>query len=209
MISKIYPVKAALEAMAWGGAERYLRHRTGKKVFASDLGARTAKHVGPNKIGPGETIHFTADAIVQGAIALRLIDCGCDVAHAYRIGAAFAYQGDMRGPAMVTFGDDAPAELVPALDRMPGKLFGAGQTLLIWCPDTKLAAGQEAFRIVSTADPAIPEGTASQVYGTLALFAGGGDDSAPRVIIDLSALCLCIARRLHASARDLFGYRVE
>jgi hypothetical protein len=144
---------------------------------------------------------ISLEAVMQGAIALALIDAGTEVRAAYRIGAAFAYSGSITGKRLT----DEAAKLDPVLDRLPCMLFGKGQTLLVYAVGADFSSG-DGLAIVSDADPSL---AGVEGFGQAAMLIDRvlGTDGGPRVVMNLTLLCDQVAKALDIDSLTAFGGR--
>ncbi|MFV0515049.1 MAG: hypothetical protein ACK5MY_15690 [Jhaorihella sp.] len=183
-VPAFFPADLALEAMG-NTSSRWQNHLDTGKIHIPDGVSLVSSH-GP---GRGKRRQFPLETIAQGAVAFALIDAGVDVREAYRIGANLVYLGTNRP---LGFDHDAPPD--PALDRDPGRLFAEGETYLIYAVG-EVAPHEDRFAIVSDANPAFravaPTSALSCVIGAV-----GGDDDAPRIVLNLSDICRRIADAL-------------
>ena len=138
-----FPSDVALAAMG-NTSKRWQSHLEQGKIFVESEKDTNAK----SERGRGKKRQLSLDAITQGSIALTLIDAGVEVKHAYRIGAEFAYM-HTTSPART---DNPSLPLNPTQDRLAGKLFDKGQTILV-CSTGVLAHGETGLSFVSDADP--------------------------------------------------------
>lgn len=190
-----FPSDVALAAMG-NTSKRWQAHVDQGKVLVES--ERDAVLKGGR--GRGNKRQISIDAIVQGNIALKLIDAGFDVQLAYRIGASFAYQGGAPGERLT----DETAALNPVLDRFAGRLFGVGQTLLICSVVADFDLARD-LAIVSDADPAL-SGVDGFSQAAMLIDRVGGPDDGPRVVMNLTLLCAQIAKSLDIDCQDAFGW---
>ena len=135
-----FPINMALTAMG-PSAERYKQHRAKGQILAlADADKR--EHAKPQGWGRGAQVHLSVYAILQGAIALRAIDCGVEVERAYTIGSSVVWSA-LTGLANT---DSKWGQ------RLPGPAFKEGQT---WIAISQHAASPDApnFVVLSDADP--------------------------------------------------------
>lgn len=189
-----FPAETALAAMG-NTSKRWQSHLEQGKIDV-ETHQHAIKSSGP---GRGKKREISLEAIAQGAIALALIDAGVNVREAYRVGACFAYSGGFQGKILT----DPTAPIDPARDRHAGRLFGHGQTILVFTVGSN-ALTDEKTAIISDADPAFAgfEGV-SQI--SLLIDATCGPDEAPRIFINLSVLCERICDELHLNCTAVFG----
>ncbi|UWR29243.1 hypothetical protein K3758_12890 [Sulfitobacter sp. W002] len=190
-----FPADVALAAMG-NTSKRWQSHLEQGKIYI-ESGFQAHKASGP---GRGRKRQISLEAVVQGAIALALVDAGTKVEVAYRIGADFAYSSKINGPRLT----DAGAPLEPAKDRFACKLFGQGQTLLVYA----VGAGYDedgALAIVSDADPAVA-GVDGFGQATMLIDCVNSADGSPRVVMNLTLLCAQIAKSLDIDFQRAFGW---
>jgi hypothetical protein len=189
-----FPSDVALAAMG-NTSKRWPSHLEQGKIFIeSELQAVSTS--GP---GRGRKRKISLEAVVQGAIALALIDAGTEVRRAYRIGAAFAYQGSIAGQLLT----DETSRLDPVLDRLPGKLFAEGQTLLVYAVGTDHGHGG-GLAIISDADPSL-SGVIGFSQAAMLIDRVSGADGGARVVMNLTLLCAQVARDLEIDFDSAFG----
>ncbi len=198
-LNQTFPSDIAYDAMGTGG-HRYEQHRKQKKTFTGDLGlAHSPNPFGDIKsYGRGVKLQFRCDAIAHGAISLRLIDCGIEVVDAYTAAAFFAFTAG-NGDATTHFDPSAGQRFE---DRAPGCLFGVGETWLVYYRGEHDGPNLP-FSIISDANPAYGASEASAL--NFAIWSTGGDDSAPRALINLTRLCDSIAEKLGVDRQKAFG----
>lgn len=174
------------------GSKRYERHLERGLVA---IESSQIKSSGP---GRGRKRLFSTWAVMQGAIALPLIDCGVDARTAYMIGARFVYSGGFEGPLLT----DSTAKLDPSRDRAAGRLFGAGDTWLVVGPVS--ASGERDFTFVSDADPTFSPPRGASQLGMIAEAVCDGEPG-PRIFMNISALCAFVADALDIDGDAEFG----
>ena len=193
-----FPADRALAAMG-NTSRRWQNHLDMGKIFVPpDIDPVNSQ--GP---GRGKLRRLSLEAIVQGAIAFALTDCGVDVREAYRVGAQFVYLGEIRGP----FGHDETAPLDPVLDRMAGKLFPDGETYLIFTVGD-MALHENRISIISDKNPAFDTSRGVSAPSAV-IYAADGESTAPRIILNLSHLCLQIASSLGINFTAAFLTEVQ
>lgn len=142
--TEMYPIDVALKAMG-PNAERWRQHLSGGKIrlLADADNPKRMKHARPNGWGRGQKLQLSIYAILQGAIALRSIDCGVDVERAYTIAEHVVWSGSGGMPG--TAGKWG--------QRLPGPAFKQGQTWIAIAQYNDNSSASSDFLIVSDADP--------------------------------------------------------
>lgn len=184
----------ALAAMG-NTSKRWQSHLEQGKIF-NESDKHAVSTDGP---GRGKKRQLSLDAITQGSIALTLIDAGVDVKLAYRVGAEFAYT-HTASPARVI---DSSLPLESSQDRLAGKLFDKGQTILV-CSTGVLAHGQNGLSFVSDADPDLASENELSQTASLIERVDGRPGSA-RILVNLSLMCQRISKVLDIDCQKTFG----
>lgn len=180
-----FPADQALKAMG-DTSRRWPNHIDLNKVY-SPPGVNPFVYQGR---GRGKQRQLPLETIIQGRIAFTLIDCGVDVRAAYRICSQFVYLGNM--PESFSFGSGRQFD--PARDRAAGRLFATGTTYLVHSV-APLEPHENNTAIISDADPAFNLTAADTALAAI-LHAVDGEGSAPRIVLNLSAICAEIAASL-------------
>lgn len=189
-----FPSDVALAAMG-NTSKRWQSHLEQGKIFIESEKNATSTS-GP---GRGKKRKLSIDAITQGSIALTLIDAGIDVKLAYRIGAEFAYT-HTTSPARIA---DPSLPMIATQDRLAGKLFGEGQTILV-CSTGIPAYGQKGVSFVSDADPYLAsDGDLSQTASLIERV--DGRPGTARILVNLSVMCQRISNKLGIDCQKTFG----
>ncbi len=186
---KIFPASRATIVMSPSGGRWYGHKKYGKIVDIEN-------HAGSDGLGRGKEIMLSVPAILQGSIALRLIDCGVEVRRAYMIGAKVAYLGQ---GMPVTFGNDPEPKPDPKFFREAGKIFRDGFTWLIVSPwgDADNYLNCEIF---SDAGLAGVDGSKALVSIPIPV----DSDHQPNVFLNLTEVCSYIAKCLDLPFRETF-----
>ncbi len=181
-----FPINLALKAMG-PNADRYKQHRAKGQILAlSD--ADKLEHAKPQGWGRGAQVHLSVYAVLQGAIALRAIDCGIEVERAYNIGSKVVWSA-------LTGLQNADSEWG---QRLPGPAFKKGQT---WIAISQHAASSfegPDFVVVSDADPMFDSQKLSPFQIMEALLPDVFDGS-PFIMMSLNGIWGEIARILDLS----------
>lgn len=184
-----FPKSVIISVMGPNGG-RWINHRKfGQIAYIDD-------HAGPDGSGRGVEVRLSIGAILQGCIALRLIDCGVEVRRAYQIGAKVAYFGQGLPPS---FGDSPPPKPDPMSFRSAGRLFRDGDTWLIVSPwgDDGGCLNYEMFT----------DATLAGVDGSRALasiLTPVDADHQPNIFLNVTEVCRFIAKCLELSFEDTF-----
>ncbi|MGJ5621165.1 hypothetical protein [Sulfitobacter sp. MF3-043] len=189
-----FPSDVALAAMG-NTSKRWQSHLEQGKIFIESEKDANAK----SERGRGKKRQLSLDAITQGSIALTLIDAGVEVKLAYRNGAEFAYTHTTSPARMI----DPSLPLNPTQDRLAGKLFDEGQTILV-CSTGVLAHGQNGLSFVSDADPDLaPSNELSQTANLIECV--DGRPGSARILINVSMMCHRISKALDIDCQKTFG----
>ncbi|MEL6694154.1 MAG: hypothetical protein AAFQ12_14145 [Pseudomonadota bacterium] len=142
--SETFPIELAFKAMG-PNAERWKQHLYGGKIkFLADAdNPQRLEHARPNGWGRGQKLQLSIYAILQGAIALRAIDCGVEVERAYTIAESVVWSGVGGMPG--TSGKWG--------ERLPGPAFKQGQTWIAIAQYSGDDGDAADFLVVSDADP--------------------------------------------------------
>lgn len=186
---KAFPASRATIVMGPGGGRWYGHKKYGKIV---DL----ENHAGSDGLGRGKEIMLSVPAILQGSVALRLIDCGVEVRRAYMIGAKVAYLGQ---GMLVAFGDGPAPDPDPNIFRAAGKVFRDGFTWLIVSPlgDADRCLN---FEIFSDASLTGIDGSKALV----SILTPVDSDHQPNIFLNLTDLCSHISGCLDLPFRETF-----
>ena len=189
-----FPSDVALAAMG-NTSKRWQSHLEQGKIFIESEKSVNSKA----GRGRGNKRQLSIEAIIQGSIALTLIDAGVEVKLAYRNGAEFAY---MHTPSPART-DNSSLPLNPTKYRLAGKLFDKGQTILV-CSTGVLAHGETGLSFVSDADPDLSsDGDLSQTASLIERV--DGRPGSARILINLSLMCQRISKVLGVDCQKVFG----
>lgn len=173
-----FPASKALEAMG-NTSLRWENHFDLGKVALPE-GIEAVKRYGS---GRGKQRELSMAAILQGAVALRLIDCGVAIPAAYKIGLEVAFTSNL---------ENEPPRTAPGpMSRGEGRLFERGITWLVIEPAR--SAEVPPFTICTDADPRFSPPRASSFEGAHKAIAG--EPHNPRILVNLTALAasICVA----------------
>lgn len=188
-----FPADEAMSAMGPKGHKWLAHYDRGEILFESEDAIVSGGR------GRGNKRKLSVEAIVQGTIALGLIDAGLQVKEAYVIGAKFAYSGGYAGPFLT----DENANVDPARDRHAGHLFRKGRTLLVCRVETPLK-GKDGFHFISDADPTY-QSFENVSQASLIIDAVDSPDGAPLVVMNVTAVCDHVCDVLGLDRKSVFG----